>query len=441
MNHSAQQSLDSVKPASEISVVRKLRKVLFATGIGHFVEWFDFGLYGTLAAIIGVQFFQAGSPAVALLSSFAVFGAGFIMRPLGGLYFGSLGDRIGRQKVLATVILLTSGATFVMGLLPTFSQIGIAATVLLVITRLIQGFAAGGESSGATTFLAEYAPVERRGYFTCWIDNFGFMAFVAGSGLVFLLTATLGEATMNDWGWRIPFLIAGPLGLVGLYLRKHLEDTPEFLEMVKSGKTEASPLRTAVTTAWGALLFCVGFVVIKAVGHWTLQTFMPSYLSTELHYSKLDSYAITTIGLFAIALMVPFMGYLSDKFGRKPLMLAGCAGFILFTYPAMMVMARGDMLSAVLAMLLLGAFIAAFDGACSAAMAELFPTSIRYGGMAIAYNVAVAFFGGITPWFSAYLITATGNPFSPAWYVMGAALITFLTVLRAKETAGLPLRR
>lgn len=441
MNNSAQQSLDNVASDREIPVARKLRKVLLATGIGHFVEWFDFGLYGTLAAIIGVQFFQAESPAVALLSSFAVFGAGFIMRPLGGLYFGSLGDRIGRQKVLATVILLTSGATFVMGLLPTFSQIGIAATVLLVITRLIQGFAAGGESSGATTFLAEYAPTARRGYFTCWIDNFGFMAFVAGSGLVFLLTATLGEATMSDWGWRIPFLIAGPLGLVGLYLRKHLEDTPEFLEMVKSGKTEASPLRTAVTTAWGALLFCVGFVVIKAVGHWTLQTFMPSYLSTELHYSKLDSYAITTVGLFAIAVMVPFMGYLSDRFGRKPLMLAGCAGFILFTYPAMMVMARGDMLSAILAMLLLGAFIAAFDGACSAAMAELFPTSIRYGGMAIAYNVAVAFFGGITPWFSAYLMTSTGNPFSPAYYVMGAALITFLTVLRAKETAGQPLRR
>jgi len=441
MNNSAQQSLDNVASDREIPVARKLRKVLLATGIGHFVEWFDFGLYGTLAAIIGVQFFQAESPAVALLSSFAVFGAGFIMRPLGGLYFGSLGDRIGRQKVLATVILLTSGATFVMGLLPTFSQIGIAATVLLVITRLIQGFAAGGESSGATTFLAEYAPTARRGYFTCWIDNFGFMAFVAGSGLVFLLTATLGEATMSDWGWRIPFLIAGPLGLVGLYLRKHLEDTPEFLEMVKSGKTEASPLRTAVTTAWGALLFCVGFVVIKAVGHWTLQTFMPSYLSTELHYSKLDSYAITTVGLFAIAVMVPFMGYLSDKLGRKPLMLAGCAGFILFTYPAMMVMARGDMLSAIMAMLLLGAFIAAFDGACSAAMAELFPTSIRYGGMAIAYNVAVAFFGGITPWFSAYLMTSTGNPFSPAYYVMGAALITFLTVLRAKETAGQPLRR
>ncbi|MEN0626131.1 MFS transporter [Phytobacter ursingii] len=441
MTQPAQQSLERTVLSEDATTSRKLRKVLLATGVGHFVEWFDFGLYGTLAAIIGLQFFHAANPSVALLSSFAVFGAGFVMRPLGGLFFGSLGDRKGRQKVLATVILLTSGATFVMGLLPTYHQIGITATVLLVITRLIQGFAAGGESSGATTYLAEYAPVNKRGYFTCWIDNFGFMAFVAGSGLVFLLTAFLGESAMNDWGWRIPFLIAGPLGWVGLYLRTQLEDSPEFLEAKKQGQTDATPLRSAVTHAWAALLFCVGFVVIKAVGHWTLQTFMPGYLSTELHYSKLDAYAITTIGLFSVAVLVPFMGYLSDKYGRKPLMLTGCAGFILLSYPAMMLMANGDFFSAVLAMMMLGAFIAAFDGACSAAMAELFPTSVRYGGLSIAYNFAVAFFGGITPWFSIWLITSTGDKFSPAYYVMAAALITFLTVLRARETAGLPLKR
>lgn len=441
MTQPVQESLDQVAADAQAGGSRKLRKVLLATGIGHFVEWFDFGLYGTLAAIIGLQFFQSSSPSVALLSSFAVFGAGFIMRPLGGLFFGSQGDRKGRQKVLATVILLTSGATFVMGLLPTYHQIGITATVLLVITRLVQGFAAGGESSGATTYLAEYAPTARRGYFTCWIDNFGFMAFVVGSGLVFLLTAALGESTMNDWGWRIPFLIAGPLGWVGLYLRRHLEDSPEFLEAMKSGQIETAPLRKAVTTAWRALLFCVGFVVIKAVGHWTLQTFMPSYLATELHFSKLNAYAITTIGLFSVAVLVPFMGYLSDKYGRKPLMLAGCAGFILLSYPAMMIMANGDVLSAVLAMVMLGAFIAAFDGACTAAMAELFPTNVRYGGLSIAYNFAVAFFGGITPWFSAWLITSTGDKFSPAFYVMGAALITFITVMRARETAGQPLKR
>ncbi len=441
MTQPVQESLDRMAADTLAGGSRKLRKVLLATGIGHFVEWFDFGLYGTLAAIIGLQFFQSSSPSVALLSSFAVFGAGFIMRPLGGLFFGSLGDRKGRQKVLATVILLTSGATFVMGLLPTYHQIGITATVLLVITRLVQGFAAGGESSGATTYLAEYAPTARRGYFTCWIDNFGFMAFVVGSGLVFLLTAALGENAMNEWGWRIPFLIAGPLGWVGLYLRRHLEDSPEFLEAMKSGQIETAPLRKAVTTAWRALLFCVGFVVIKAVGHWTLQTFMPSYLATELHFSKLNAYAITTIGLFSVAVLVPFMGYLSDKYGRKPLMLAGCAGFILLSYPAMMIMANGDVLSAVLAMVMLGAFIAAFDGACTAAMAELFPTNVRYGGLSIAYNFAVAFFGGITPWFSAWLITTTGDKFSPAFYVMGAALITFITVMRARETAGQPLQR
>ena len=422
-------------------MARKLRKVMLATGIGHFVEWFDFGLYGTLATIIGMQFFQADNPTAALLSSFAVFGAGFVMRPLGGLWFGSLGDRIGRRSVLVTVILLTSGTTFLMGLLPTFSQVGLTATVLLVVVRLVQGFAAGGESAGATTFLAEYAPAERRGYFTCWIDNFGFMAFVAGSGLVLVLTAVLGEAAMNDWGWRIPFLLAGPLGWIGFYLRNHLEESPAFLALQQRGETEVAPLRAVVTHSRRALLFCIGFVVIKAVGHWTLQAFITGYLATTLHFPMLHTYTVTTLGLLGIAIMVPFMGALSDRFGRKPLMMAGCIGFILLSWPAMALMAHGDVGSAVLAMLLLGACMAAFDGASSAAMAELFPGRVRFGGIAIAYNLAVALFGGITPWFSAWLLTVTGNPLSPALYLMVAALITLLTVLRASETAGLPLRR
>lgn len=419
----------------------ELRRVLLATGIGHFVEWFDFGLYGTLAFIIGAQFFHADSSQSSLLMAFAVFGAGFIMRPLGGLFFGSLGDRIGRKQVLATVILLTSASTFAIGLLPTWNQAGLIAPVLLVIARLIQGFAAGGESSGATTFLAEYAPSHRRGFFSCWVDNFGFMAFVAGGGIVLLLTALLGDTIMHDWGWRIPFLIAGPLGLTGLYLRTRLEDTPVFKALARNGEVEKSPLRKALTAEWHALLFCSGFVAIKAVGHWVLQAFMPSYLIQNFHYSKIASYSITTLGLLAIAILVPVMGLLSDKYGRKPLMLIGCAGFILFTYPALMWMGKGDVLSAMMAMLLLGAFISAFDGACSAAMAELFPSHIRYGGMAIAYNFAVAIFGGITPYFSTLLIQLTGDKFSPAWYVMAAALVSFLTILKARETARLPLRK
>lgn len=417
-----------------------LRKVLLATGIGHFVEWFDFGLYGTLAVIIGEQFFRSDNPQASLLLAFAVFGAGFIIRPIGGIFFGFLGDRIGRKKTLSTVILLTSASTLAIGLLPTWDQVGIWAPCLLVVARLVQGFAAGGESSGATTFLAEYAPNHRRGFFSCWVDNFGFMAFVAGGGIVLLLTATLGDTIMQSWGWRLPFFIAGPLGLSGFYLRNKLEDTPIFQQLMKKGTVNKVPMHKALTTEWRALVFCCGFVAIKAVGHWVLQAFIPSYLIQNFHYTKLASYSITTAGLLVIAILVPIMGLLSDRYGRKPLMLIGCAGFILLTYPALTWMGKGDITSALMAMLMLGSFIAAFDGACSAAMAELFPSHIRYGGMAVAYNVTVSIFGGVTPYFSTLLIAVTGDKYSPAYYVMAAALITFLTILKARETANQALR-
>lgn len=426
-------------PLDDTARAQRMRKVIMAAGAGHFVEWFDFGLYGTLATVISLNFFQQGNTQAALLSAFAVFGAGFVMRPLGGLFWGSLGDRVGRRTTLATVILVTSGATVVMGLLPTYDMVGLWAPILLVIVRLVQGFAAGGESSGATTLLAEYAPSNRRGFVSSFVDVFGFAAFVVGAGLVLIFTSTLGTEALNTWGWRLLFLLALPLGLAGLYLRRRLEDTPEFRAVQQKGDVVKSPLRTSFRTSWRALLFCVGFVVIKAVGHWILQTFMPSYLQTDLHYSQPLSYGVTVIGLLAIAILVPFMGLLSDKIGRKPVMIAGCVGFLVLTYPTLMLMSAGNFFAATAAMILLGVFMAAFDGASSAAMAELFPTNIRYGSMAIAYNFSVAIFGGITPYFATWLIASTGNPFAPAFYVMAAALITLITVLRARETFKKPL--
>jgi MFS transporter, MHS family, proline/betaine transporter len=417
----------------------RMRRVIWTAGIGHFVEWFDFGLYGTLATVIALHFFQAGNPQAALLSSFAVFAAGFVVRPLGGLIWGSLGDRIGRKNVLATVILLTSGATALMGVLPTFEQVGVIAPLLLVLVRLIQGFAAGGESSGATTLLAEYAPSNRRGFVASFIDVFGFASFVLGSGLVFLFTATLGTDALNAWGWRVLFLLAVPLGFAGLMLRLRLQDTPEFRAIKAKGELAKRPLVTSITKGWRALLFCVGFVVLKAVGHWALQTFMPSYLQADLKYTPQTAYAVTTIGFIAICILVPVFGLLSDRVGRRPVMIGAAIGFIVLTYPALMLMGTGLFLAAVFAMILLGLFMAAFDGAMNAAMAELFPTNIRYGGMAIAYNISVAAFGGFTPWFSQSLIQWTGNQFAPAFYIMGAALITLLVVLRARETAKKPL--
>ncbi|HEY0186487.1 MAG TPA: MFS transporter [Cellulomonas sp.] len=420
---------------------RRMRKVILTAGAGHFVEWFDFGLYGTLATVISLHFFRQGDAQAALLSAFAVFGAGFVVRPLGGLFWGSMGDRIGRKTTLAAVILVTSGATAVMGILPTYSQVGLLAPALLVLVRLVQGFAAGGESSGATTLLAEYAPSNRRGFVTSFIDVFGFAAFVVGGGLVFLFTATAGEDALNSWGWRVLFLVAVPLGLVGLYLRTRLEDTPEFQAVKASGEVAHNPLRRSLTTSGKALLFCVGFVVVKAVGHWSLQTFMPSYLKAELGYTATVAYGATVIGFLVIAALVPVFGLLSDHVGRKPVMIAGCAGFVVLTYPTLMLMDSGSFWAATAAMVILGVFMAAIDGALNAAMAELFPTNIRYGAMSIAYNLAVAVFGGVTPYFATYLIRATGNTFAPAFYVMAAAAITLVTVLRARETYRDPLRR
>jgi MHS family proline/betaine transporter-like MFS transporter len=413
------------------------RKVLLAAGAGHFVEWFDMGIYGTLSTIIAANFFAAGDSTAALLSTFAVFAAGFVIRPVGGLFFGPLADRIGRQRVLAIVVLTTSLATFAIGVLPTYGAVGALAPLLLVVARLVQGFAAGGETSSAVTVLYEYAPKHRRGFFSSFADTFGFAAFVFGSGLALLLTASFGDATMTSWVWRLPFLLALPLGLAGLYLRLKLEDTPEFRKLEERGEVTESPVRDTFRTGGKAMLVLAGLVVIKGVAHWTLQTFMPSYLQTTLHFSKVQSFVAATVCLAVVATAVPFAGALSDRYGRKPLLIAGTAGFVVLTWPALLLMSLGNEVLAILGMIVLGLLIALYDGAVSATMAELFPPRIRSGAIAIPYNIAVSLFGGTAPYIATWLISATGYRLSPAFYVMLAAAITLVTVMRhVRETAG-----
>ncbi|WP_051897967.1 MFS transporter [Sciscionella sediminilitoris] len=412
-------------------------KVLIAAGIGHFVEWFDMGIYGTLSTVIAANFFASGDPTAALLSTFAVFAAGFVIRPLGGLFFGPLADRIGRQKVLAIVVLTTSLSTFAIGVLPTYAAAGAFAPLLLVLARLVQGFGAGGETSSVVTLLFEYAPRKRRGFYSSFGDTFGFAAFVVGSGLALLLTATLGDASMTDWGWRLPFLLALPLGLSGLYLRLKLQDTPEFRALENAGEVTESPMRETLRTGARAMLALAGLIVIKGVAHWTLQTFMPSYLQTTLHFTKIQSFIAATVCLTVVAVAVPAAGALSDRIGRKPLLLAGTAGFVLLTWPALLLMSLGSTVLAVLGMVVLGLLMAAYDGAVSATMAELFPPRIRSGAIAIPYNIAVSLFGGTAPYIATWLISLTGYRLAPAYYIMFAAVITLVTVARfIRESAG-----
>ncbi|MEU6389468.1 MFS transporter [Streptomyces sp. NPDC046939] len=413
------------------------RRVLIAGSIGNFVEWFDIGIYGTLSSVIAGNFFADGDRASALLSTFAIFAVGFAIRPVGALYFGPLADRVGRNRVLALTVLITSLSTFAIGVLPTYATVGALAPLLLVLVRLVQGFAAGGETSSAVSLLFEYAPRNRRGYYTSYGAALGFVAFVCGAGAALVLSLAFGDDQMASYAWRIPFLIALPLGLAGLYLRLKLDDTPEFRRMEEAGETPKTPLRETLRTSGRPMLILAGVIVLKGVAHWTLQTFMVSYLSDTMHFSQTASFAASTVCMGAVAVLIPCAGLLSDRVGRKPLLIGGAIGLIALAWPCLFLMSFDNAPLAVAAMVILGLPIAAYDGAANASMAELFPARIRTGAIAIPYNISVGLFGGTAPYIATWLVTSTGNDLAPSWYLMTAGVLTLITVvLGVRETAG-----
>ncbi|MGH8882677.1 MAG: MFS transporter, partial [Stackebrandtia sp.] len=303
--------------------------------------------------------------------------------------------------------------------------------------RMVQGFGAGGETSNAVALLFEYSPRTRRGYLTSWMDGIGFVATVVGSALALGLITLLGQDAMNGWGWRIPFLIALPLGLVGLYIRLKLEDSPTFRELEADGEVAESPTKEAFRTGYKAMLVLCGILLFKSIGHWALVAFLPSYLSGELGFSTMEAFTATTIAMGVTAIAVPIMGALSDRVGRKPLLIAGSAGSVVLTWPAFFLMSLGSVATAVAGMLIIGILIAAFDGALSAAMAEQFPARIRSGAMAIPYNLAVSVFGGTVPYVATWLIASTGNQLAPSFYVMFLAAVTLVVAITSiRETAA-----
>src|SRR5215203_3898103 len=391
-----------------------MRRAIAACAIGNATEWFDYTTYGFLAIILGGVFFPSENPTVSLLSSFAVFGAAFVARPLGGFFFGPLGDKFGRQRILATTILLMAGATFAAGLLPGYAAVGIWAPILLVFLRLLQGFSAGGEYGGASTFMAEFAPDDRRGFWTSWLEFGSLTGYFMGAGLATLLTVTLSDGVMSSWGWRIPFLIAGPLGVIVLYLRLKLQDTPVFTALEEAGEVEESPLRDTLVYAWRPMLLLAGISMITNVGNYILLTFM--------------------------MVVIWRVGSLSDRFGRKTMLIAGSVGFIVFSLPAFWLISLGNWITTLLGMLMLALCLVLILGTIPSTLPALFPTEVRYTGFAISYNISVALFGGTAPFVAGYLASATGSNYAPAFYLMGIAAVALIPILLSPETARQPLR-
>ncbi|MFD0901388.1 MFS transporter [Actinomadura sediminis] len=420
-----------------------VRKAVIASAMGNCIEWFDFGVFsaGVMTAIIGDVFFPEDSAGSATLRSFALIAAAFLARPFGGLFFGPMGDRLGRKRVLATTIILMSGATFVIGILPSYAVIGIAAPLVLLAVRLIQGFSTGGEYGGAATMIAEYAPTNKRGFYGSFLELGTLIGYILGAGLVLLMTVLLGDDAMRDWGWRIPFLIALPLGLVGLYVRTRIEDTPTFQKMEEAGKKAASPLKETLVHYKRRILLLIGIVFLLNIADYTMLTFMPSYLIDYLDYDDTSS-QLVTIGVEAVMILfiVP-LGALSDRIGRKPLLIAAAIGFFLLAWPAFALMQTNDTLGVLAGYAIIGGLLVLMLAVIGSTFPAIFPTNVRYGAFAIGYNISTSLFGGTTAVVVGSMISVTGSNYVPAFYLMLAALVAFVPILKIPETARVPIDR
>jgi MHS family proline/betaine transporter-like MFS transporter len=428
-------------PSTHVEMVRsEYRRAISAGVIGNVLEWYDFGVYGYLVPTISQLFFPGTDRVVSLLSTFAVFGVGFLMRPVGSIVFGIYGDRHGRRKALSAVIFVMAAATFAMGLLPTYAQAGVLGPVLLVVVRLFQGLSAGGEWGGSTSYIVEFAPAGRRGFFGSWqLVGVG-GGFLLGSLTAALLNGALSQADRLAWGWRLPFLLGIAVGIVGAYLRWRLDDTPKFTELEEQHAVAEAPLTEAFREYPRETLLGFGVTLHNTVAYYIALVYMNSFMVTA---GKLPPNTALWIGTFCLAvfvLLLPLMGWLSDRVGRRPLLLASCAGYIVLGYPFFLMSSSGNVGLTILSQLLMILFYVPYAGACPAFYAEIFPTRIRYTALSIGYNVAVAIFGGFAPFIATFLVRETGSNYAPAAYVIAAAVVTGVILLKTRETAFAPLR-
>lgn len=418
-----------------------LHRAIAASALGNATEWFDYGIYAYGVVYISAALFP-GEAAEATLFALATFAISFLVRPLGGLFWGPLGDRYGRKSVLALTIVIMSLATVGVGLIPSYETIGLWAPALLVLLRMIQGFSTGGEYGGAATFMAEYSPDHRRGFYGSFLE-FGTLAgFSFGALLMLQFSLWLGEEAMHDWAWRIPFFVAGPMGLIGLYLRSRMEDTPIFREIEAQHETEptaSTELRHLLTRYWRPLLTMGGLVIALNVVNYTLLSYMPTYLQRRLDLSSDAALVVPIVGMLFMMLFVPVAGALSDRVGRKPLWWFSLIGLFLAAVPLYLLMATG-FAGALLGFALLGLLYVPQLATISATFPAMFPTQVRFAGFAISYNVATSLFGGTAPAFNSWLIGLTGDELMPAYVMMAACVVGAVALARTPETAGLSLR-
>jgi MHS family proline/betaine transporter-like MFS transporter len=420
---------------------KSLRRSITAGSIGVLVHWFDWAVYAYLASTIADIFFPSTDNTAALLAAFAVFAISFGVRPLGAFLFGALGDRVGRKKTLTLVILSMSAATLMVGLLPSYATIGIWAPVLLVVARVIQGLAAGGEFGSAAAFLAEYSPTRHRGFGVSWLEVGSLLGFLGASLAVVALNAAMTPEDIASWGWRIPFLLTAPLGIIGFYIRSRIEDTPEFRSLAELEAVPQSPVRELFRRNRKQLLQTSGIQIMQHVAFYIVLVYLLTYQETQLGFGAGGAAMFSTCASVVALVLVPVFGALSDRVGRKPLLVASALLLMVTSYPLFLLMQSGATWAGLVSTVALGAILAIILGVHAVIVAELFPTRTRQSGLSIAYSVTAALFAGTVPYLLTLLISQTGNRMMPAFYLIAVGVLGLATVLTIRETRGVDLLR
>lgn len=416
------------------------KKGVVATSIGNAIEWFDFGLYAQLAVILSANFFGNLPQEMQIVSTFAVFAFAFIVRPIGGIFFSHLGDKYGRKIVLSTTILLMAASTLMLGLLPTQEQIGIWAPILLLVVRMIQSFSTGGEYAGAMTYIAETAPDKTRGKLGSGLEIGTLSGSIMAAILAGLMYSLLSDQQMADWGWRIPFILAAPLGIVGIILRSSLDESPAYESTLEEKEELEYSYLDIFKYYWRDVVVCFTGVAFLNVANYMVLSYMPSFLNSTINLGGTMGSILSIVTMLIMIPAVFFFGWYSDKVGNKRTIIFGLAGFSLFSILAFWLMSIPMIPFVLLGLFIIALFMSTFEGVMPSVLPSMFHTKVRLRTLSLVYNVGAAVFGGLTPFILSTLVETTGQRIAPSYYLMFInviGLIIFITMFKSTSNKSL----
>ncbi|WHY96657.1 MFS transporter [Peribacillus simplex] len=417
---------------------KQMRRILVASLVGSSIEWFDYFLYGTVAALVFNQlFFVNEDPTIGLLLSYASFALAFFIRPFGGVIFSHIGDRIGRKKTLVLTLSLMGVATFGMGLLPTYQAVGIWAPILLITLRLVQGLGIGGEWGGALLLAVEYAPAEKRGLFGA-IPQMGVTIGMLLGTVALSIMTQLPESAFMTWGWRLPFIFSALLVFFGLWIRKGIDETPSFKKVKESGEVPKLPIVETLKNYWREVLIAVGAKVVETAPFYIFSTFVVSYATSNLGFSRTATLTAVMTATIITTILIPFMGKLSDTIGRKKLFIVGTIGMALFAFPYFWLLQQKSVLLLIVATVIgLGVIWAPITAVLGTMFSEIFDAKIRYTGITLGYQIGAALAGGTAPLVATALLNRFNNSYVPvAIYIIFASLLSLAAIWAVKDRSN-----